>query len=70
MKINGKDISTLWDDELLAIHRQHQDMEAKRLKASTHEKFKKMEFPSPNPAFVELKNAIINEIKNRKLMDI
>jgi len=45
--------------------------EAKRNEASQHEKFNKldgkgMEFPPPNKAFVELKNAIELEIKERK----
>lgn len=39
--------------------------EKKREAASKHPKFEKMEFPPPNPAFLELKSAIELEIKNR-----
>ena len=38
---------------------------ARREEAAKHDKFKKMEFPPPNPAFLELKNEIELEIKNR-----
>ena len=45
---------------------------AQRDKASRHPKFndgpKRMAFPPPNPAFIEMKNSIENELKKRKLL--
>lgn len=70
MKYGTTEIKDLWDSQLLEIYSELVRSEEKRLKARSHEKFKKMEFAPTNPAFTELKNAIINEIRKRKLMDI
>jgi len=61
----GKPLSaySLWDLGLIA--QSLLDAEAKREVASTHEKFKNMDFPPPNPEFVKLKSAIEAEIRNR-----
>lgn len=40
--------------------------EEKREAASKHEKFKKMEFPPPNPEFLKLKSAIELEIRKKQ----
>lgn len=70
MKYHGKDIKDFWDTELLILYNDLSKMEAKRKKASNHEKFKKIAFVPTNPIFVELKTEIENEIRKRKLMDI
>ncbi len=41
---------------------------AQREKARSHDKFKKMEFPPPNPKFIEIMNSIEDEMKKRKLL--
>jgi hypothetical protein len=45
---------------------------AQREKTSKHPKFndgpKRMEFPPPNPAFIEIMNSIEEEMKKRKLL--
>lgn len=70
MKYGNKEIHYLWDSELLNAYKDCKLAEEKRQQASQHEKFKKMEFAPINPAFVELKTEIENEIRKRKLMDI
>lgn len=55
---------SLW--ELGDIEKSFKDAEAKREEASKHSKFEKMEFPSPNPEFLKLKDAIEEEIRNRQ----
>lgn len=70
MKYGHVDIKDLWNSELLQAYDDLRQSEAKRSEASKHEKFKKTAFAPTNPAFIELKTAIINEIRTRKLMDI
>lgn len=70
MKYGNKEIRYLWDNELIDVYNNLKQAEEKRVKASQHEKFKKMEFAPINPAFLELKTEIENEIRKRKLMDI
>lgn len=48
------------------ILKSFKDAEAKREIASKHEKFKKMEFPPPNPSFLELKEAVELEIRKKQ----
>jgi len=67
----GKELSEYDKEQLEFILKSLTSAEAKRNEASQHEKFNKldgkgMEFPPPNKAFVELKNAIELEIKERK----
>jgi hypothetical protein len=54
----------LW--ELGAIEKFLNDAMAAREEAAKHAKFEKMEFPPPNPKFLELKNAVELEIKNKQ----
>jgi hypothetical protein len=63
---NGKPLSEYFTSQLEAILSGLQSAETSRNKAASHEKFKKMEFPPPNPAFLELKTAIEEELKVRK----
>lgn len=71
MKFGLKEISELSDDELIAAHTICGQALTKRDEASKHEKFttgiKKMEFPSPNPEFIKMKNEIEQELKKREL---
>lgn len=62
----GKDLSdyNLW--ELGEILQKLLDAEQKREEASKHPKFLKMEFPPPNPAFLNLKSEIEKEIRNKQ----
>lgn len=66
VKYCGQPLSaySLWD--LGKIEQSLLDAEAKRDEASKHKKFKKMDFPSPNPEFIKLKSAIEAEIRNRQ----
>ena len=66
MKYLGKELSDYTLFELTAINNNLEAAEAKREEASKHEKFNKMEFPPPNPAFLELKFEIIKEIKEKQ----
>ncbi len=79
-KYLGKELAdySLWD--LGEIKTSLDAAEAKRVKASEHPKFNvdreigkrtipKMEFPPPNPKFIELKNAIEAEIDSRNKKD-
>jgi len=73
----GKPISlySLW--ELGQFLKNIEAAEAKREKASTHVKFNvdreingkkipKMNFPEPNPKYLEIKNAIVEEIRKKQ----
>lgn len=71
-KYGGKDISTysLW--ELGDFLKRIEEAEDKREAASKHKKFDKannkqaMEFPPPNPEYLKIKNAIIEEIRKKQ----
>ena len=78
MKYGLVEISDMNDLELLSSYKSMQDAEKKRNLASEHPKFnrdqvidnkmiKPMEFPPINPKFLELKNALIEEINKRNL---
>lgn len=73
MKYLNKNLSdySLW--ELGDIEKTLKDAETKREEASKHLKFttgvdkkKAMEFPPPNPAFLELRSAVEEEIRKRQ----
>lgn len=66
MKYLNKELSEYNVWELCAILSHFNSMEAKRDKSKQHIKFNKMDFPSPNPAYLELKQSIEQEIENRK----
>lgn len=72
MKHAGRDIADLELPQLEAILNGLQIAESQREKARLHHKFDKvsnkkaLEFPPINPNFLKLKNAIVEEIKNRK----
>lgn len=72
MKFGNKEISDLDDWSLIEANIQCGQTMAKRAEASKHEKFndgpKRMEFPPPNPAFIQMMNEIETEMKKRKLM--
>lgn len=74
IKYLNKELSehSLWD--LGLIEKSLKEAEAKREEASKHPKFttgvdkkKAMEFPSPNPAFLELKEAVELEIRKKQV---
>jgi hypothetical protein len=78
MQYAGKDITLLWDNELLNLYRHLKQQEEKRALAGQNEKFnidrmengkliKKMDFAPANPAFIELQQAVKNEIDKRKI---
>ncbi len=78
MNYKGKPISEFSNEELLTTCHELAAVELAREEASKHEKFNidrqinnkkvpKMDFPPPNPKFLELKLAIQTEINNRKL---
>jgi len=62
----GKLVSemTLW--ELGDLEKIINTSLAKREEAAKHPKFGTMELPPPNPKFLELKNAVELEIKNKQ----
>lgn len=62
-----KPFSEYNDAQLLAQLATVRQAEDKRNKASKHDKFKKMEFPTVNPEFTKMKNELIEEIRKRKL---
>lgn len=71
MNYQNKSLSSFFTSQLEAILKGLQAAEEKRNEASKHPKFDKsnkkgMEFPPPNPAFLELKSAIIKELESRK----
>ena len=66
--LGNKKPSELDDWTLLAVHDQCGQLIAKRNEAKSHEKFKKMSIPPPNPAFIEMMNSIEDELKKRKLL--
>jgi len=79
MKCGQTEVSDMTDWNLLYQLKSMEEAEANRVLASQHPKFntdrtinnktiKKQEFPSINPNFIELKNAIIEEINKRKLI--
>jgi len=55
---------TLW--ELGELEKAMNVTLAKREEASKHPKFGMMNFPPPNPLFLEMKNAVELEIKKRQ----
>lgn len=63
---NGKPLSAYELSELITIGKNLKDAEAKREEASKHPKFQKMQFPPPNPEFLKLKNAVIEEIRKKQ----
>jgi len=77
MHYAGKEISEHNLEDLLMMQRDFARVMVDREKASQHEKFtqdvelpdgrvrKKMEFPPPNPKFIELMKAVDSEIKMR-----
>jgi hypothetical protein len=67
MKYDHREISELSDLELVQAYQNCLAAEHKRLTASQHEKFKTMEFPPISPIYLEMKNAIHDEMNNRKL---
>lgn len=71
MKFGDKEISELDDWALVIASEYCGQVMAKRNEASKHTKFndgpKRMEFPPPNPAFVQMMNEIENELKKRKI---
>jgi hypothetical protein len=72
MNYQGKDLKTYFTSQLEAILGGLQSALDARNKASEHSKFNKNhdkyvgEFPPPNPAFLELKSAIEEELRKRK----
>lgn len=66
MNYQGKDLSSLslWD--LGKILNTFNDALAKREEASKHPKFEKMKFPPPNPNFLNLKEAVEEEIRKKQ----
>ena len=66
--LGNKKPSELDDWTLLAVHDQCGQQLVKRNEARLHEKFKKMPFPPPNPAFIEMINSIELELKKRNLL--
>jgi hypothetical protein len=73
MQYAGKEISELDDLTLIqSVQRMNAALE-KRQEASKHPKFDKNNaknvgsFPPPNPVFLEIKNALENEMIKRKL---
>ena len=66
--LGDKKPSELDDRALLAAHDHCGQQLVKRNEARLHEKFKKMPFPPPNPAFIEMMNSIELELKKRKLI--
>ena len=78
MQYAGKDITSFTDDELISIYNSLCKQEENRTIASRNGKFvknrnvggaivTKMSFPPPNPAFLELKSKITDEINKREL---
>ncbi len=78
MKYGSTEIKDMLDIELVQACLNMNNAEARRQRASNHEKFntdreidgklvKKMEFPPINPEFLKLKDALFNELNNRKL---
>lgn len=77
MKYLNKELSDYTLPELELIWLGLNQAEAQREEASQHPKFnmdrtlgnkvvKKLDFPPPNPAFVELKSAIAEEIRKKQ----
>lgn len=71
MKFNGTEIEKLDDEKLTqAFHHVNkiEDAHIEKTKNPKYiEKFKNQPPPVINPAFVELKSAILNELQSRKL---
>lgn len=72
MQYAGKDISSLDLPQLEGILKGLCAAERERDKARSHQKFDKtsnkkaLEFPNINPAFIQLKNSIEEEIRKRR----
>ncbi len=70
--LNNKKPSELDDWTLVEAWEKCGQVLKEREIASKHPKFndgpKRMAFPPPNPAFVEMKNSIEEEMKKRKLI--
>ena len=66
--LNGKKASDLDDWALLEAFNHCGQILKERDEARKHDKFKKMEFPPPNTAFIEMMNSIELELKKRKLL--
>lgn len=66
MHYQGKDLSSLslWD--LGKIETSLKEALAKREEASKHPKFEKMKFPPPNPNFLNLMQAVEEEIRKKQ----
>jgi len=73
MLIAGKEISELTDEQLIANFKNFETSDAKRKEASSHIKFDPNNdksvgaMPSSNPAYLELKDAFLTEIKKRNI---
>lgn len=71
MKYGIKEIKELTDDELNSAYHDCLAQEKRRAEVANHSKFDKSNpknvgsLPAPNPAFVELKNALKQELDNR-----
>lgn len=66
MSYQGKPLSKYSTDQLKNILAGLLLSISKRNEAASHEKFKKMEFPSLNPEFLNLKVEIEKELESRK----
>ena len=70
--LNNKKPSDLDDWTLIAAWDNCGQVLKQRAEASKHPKFnngpKRMEFPPPNPAFIEMMNEIEKEMKKRKII--
>jgi hypothetical protein len=62
---NGKKLSELSLQQLHIILKDFEARLSDRIQSSSHEKFNKMDFPTPNHNFLKLKSAIEEEIRNR-----
>ena len=73
MKYDHRHINELGDLELVQAYQNCRQAEARRLEASKDQKFDKinnkkaMEFPPINPEFLNIKNALHTEMKNRNI---
>lgn len=66
MTYQGRELATFSLDELRAILTHMDGLLEAREKARTNPKFEKMDFPPPNPEFINMKNAIVEEIGKRE----
>ena len=75
MRIGNKDLKDLTDEALLLNYNKCLSVEEKRLEVSQHIKFNKTNpnnvgrLPDISSVFINQKEALLEEIKNRKLED-